>query len=157
MLHFRFVSGDTNWMDYGGTFLSKPLTNGEFTYYLALIVTNWVDAVGRKEAHERGVTYNVELVSVSPEQARPTQAMAEARKSCGYDSTEALSPLQEVDALLSCGVYAPLWSEEGNNIRSLLKRGREKAETVTLLYGLFMARRVNLIGTTGWQAQRGEL
>lgn len=153
-LRFKFFSGDTNWKTYGGTFLSKRLNNGEFDYWLALDVVNWADAVGEKDAPAK---YNVSIRSVSIEEGK--NALEEAFSCCGFDIDEIESATEEqkIDALLSYGTMAELWSENGNNINTLMKRAKQEALMIEMMYGFYMDRPVNRIGNTGWDSQRGDI
>jgi len=63
MIRFTWLTGDMNWADYGGKWISQKLNNGDFDYFLVLEVWNWFESVGAKEAK-----YNVSLSIVSPSQ-----------------------------------------------------------------------------------------
>lgn len=151
---FKFLTGDINWQQYGGTWLSQKLNNGEFDYWLAIKVMNWEDATGEKPD---GNTYNVELLSVSPSEAGP-ENIKQAFGCCGMDDDSLLNnPVCQCDALLSYGVYAHLWSADGKNIHKLMRAAREQALLASSLYGFYMDRVQNRIGDSGWDFQRGDI
>ena len=157
MIRFTFFDGDKNWKDYNGTFLSQKLDNcGEFTYWLAIKVNNLIDAIGEKEAKKYG-TYNVQLVSVSPQQTVPE--LPAALRYCEMEDTDldTLPELEKVGVLLAYGIYAVLWNKQGNNIKKLMKEARKQAQLTQVCYGLMMDRPVNALGASGWEAQQGIL
>ena len=156
-IQFRQFSGDINWSVYGGTFISKKLNNGEFDYWLAIRVTNYIDAVGEREAKEHGAVYNVELVSVSISEAQGE--IQHALVCCGYDTLdpEELTDNHRLDALLSYGTYAVLWTKDGNNIKKLMQEARKEGQLAEFLYGFYMDRQQNAVGATGWDLQRGNI
>jgi len=155
-MRFTFLTGDVNWQQYGGKFVSAKQNNGEFDYWYVMDVINWEDATGDKEQG----TYNVSLYSVSPSEAGP-DSLKDAFACCGMDSdrdTELRAdPLVQVEALASCGIYAQLWSENGNNLNKLMRQAREQARMASILYGFYMDRPANRIGTSNWDAQRGNI
>src|SRR5208283_4751461 len=149
-MRFTFLTGDINWMQYGGTWVSKKLNNGEFDYWLAIRIINWEDSCGRDAPEE---TYNVELLSISLSEAGKDN-LASAFRCCGLeterDAENRENPLVQVECLLSYGVYAHLWSADGNNAHKLLKEARNQAMCTSGLYGFYMDKRQNAIGNSGW-------
>jgi hypothetical protein len=153
---FKFLTGDINWQQYGGTWLSQKLNNGEFDYWLAIRVINWEDSTGEKPD---GNTYNVELLSVSPSEAGP-ENLKRAFECIGQENSDESildNPVCQCDALLSYGVYAHLWSADGKNINKLMREVRKQALVATSLYGFYMDRAQNRIGDNGWDFQRGQI
>lgn len=156
-MRFTFLTGDVNWQEYGGKFISAKQNNGEFDYWLVMDVLNWQDAVGEREAKEVGAKYCVSLYSVSPSEAG-TESLKSAFDCCGMDSEELrANPLVQVECLVSYGTYAQLWSENGNNINKLMKQAREQAKLSSMLYGFMMDKPANRIGTSNWDMQRGNI
>jgi hypothetical protein len=156
-MRFKFLTGDVNWLQYGGSWVSQRLNNGEFDYWIVIRLINWEDACGANAPKE---TYNVELLSVSPSEAGE-ENLASAFSCCGLDGPEQASlrenPLVQVECLVSYGVYANLWQANGNNAHKLLKEARHQAICAAGLYGFYMDRTQNRIGSTGWEFQRGDL
>ena len=62
-----------------------------------------------------------------------------------------------VEALHSYGVYTPVWSKDGNNCARLMREARQEARQCEFLFGFYLDRPVNRIGTTGWESLRGDL
>jgi hypothetical protein len=155
-MRFKFLTGDMNWQKYGGKFVSRKLNNGEFDYYLVMDVLNWEDV--DSDAVKTHGHYCVSLYSVSPSEAG-ADGLKSAYDSCGWDGTEDFLklPLAQVEALVSYGTYTQVWSVSGNNLSKLMRECRKQADLVNGLYGFYMDRPVNRIGTSGWDAQRGNI
>jgi hypothetical protein len=156
-MRFTFLSGDVNWKDYDGSWVSSKQNNGEFDYWLVIRFLNWENNCGSDVPSEK---YHVELLSVSPSEAGEAN-LASAFTCVGLDAPEReelrRDPLVQVEALVSYGTYAPLWQADGNNANKLLKDARNQAKVVTSLYGFYMDAPKNRIGSTGWETQRGDI
>ena len=152
MKKFKFLTGDVNWQEYGGKFISKKLNNGEFDYYLIIEVINWNE-------HDRypEYTYNVSLSAVSPTERR--ESLKSAAESWGMTETEieALGDEAIVDCLSSYGVKAQLWDDSGNNLKILMREAHRQAELSEMLFGFYMDRYQNRIGSTGWDFIKGDV
>ena len=168
-IRFKFMSGDVNWEEYGGQFVSKRLCNGydgpgaeqgrdyDFHYWLVLSVNPNEDwEYGSKDRPK----YWVSLAVVSPEAADQKELDAAAR-SWGMDDAETLKakadPLFLVECLHSYGVAAYVWNGEGNNLSVLMREARKQAQTVEMMFGFYMDAPQNKIGSTGWDTVRGDL
>lgn len=152
---FTFLTGDVDWQTYGGKFVSAKQNNGEFDYWLVMDVINWDEATSETPDG----LYNVSLYSVSPSEAGKDK-LESAFRCCGMESEDEKirqNPLVQVECLCSYGVYAQLWSKNGNNLRRLMRECREQAAIATGLYGFYMDRPENRIGSTGWEMQRGDI
>lgn len=156
MTKFKFLTGDTNWLDYGSKWVSKKLNNGEFDYWLVIEILNMDDACGRD--NEGKDKYNVSLSCVSPGEAG-AENIAKAKECCGYeDGTLTLTDIGLVEMLSSYGVAAHLWQADGNNAHKLLKEAKKEANIVSsFTFGFSMDKATNRVGTTGWQAIKGQL
>lgn len=151
--HFRFLSGD-----YGGKWYQRV---GSGRYHIIELI-NWVDAVGAHEAEFIGATYNVSLSEVDL-LAAPDSNIDDALSSWSWtreDLKEYPDPaLVLAEVLYSYGNYAPLWQEDGNNYRKLLKAA--KAESLSLddgdAYEAAMNRPVNAIGSTAREYAQGDI
>lgn len=156
-MRFTFLIGDRNWQTYGGKFVSAKQNSGEFDYWFVMDVLNWEDAVGEREAKEVGATYCVSLYSVSPSEAG-ADSLKSAFECYGMDSEDLKAdPLVQVEALVSYGTYAQLWSQNGNNLAKLMRQAREQARISSMLYGFYMDKPANRIGTSNWDMQRGNI
>lgn len=153
-LKFKKLSGDMNWLAYGAKWVSKRLNNGEFDYWLVLELANMDDACGRD--NEGQARYHASLAVVSPTEAKGE--LERAFDCCGVPDNAKGEPLVQVEALHSYGVHAVTWQASGNNAHKLLKEGKREATLQSsFTFGFAMDRPVNRIGTTGWEALRGDL
>lgn len=155
-IKFSFLTGDCNWLDYGGKWVSKKLNNGEFDYWLVLEFTNMDDACGRD--NEGQSKYNVCLSAVSPSEAG-NEKMHSAFACMGMEEEHDAqkNPLVQVEALHSYGIYAPLWQKDGNNAHKLLREARKQAFISEGLFGFYMDGPKNRIGSTGWDCIKGNI
>lgn len=153
-MHFKFLSGDVNWKDYGGKFVSKRLNNGEFDYWLVLSVTNMHEATGEYDQDR----YHVQIEAVSPESAGKHN-LDQALGSCGFSDDDLEwyenNPLIQVNALSEYGIFAILWDKSGNNIHQLLKAARHESQLIEMLFGFYMDKPENRIGQSGWDLIQG--
>lgn len=154
-MKFKFLTGDVNWQQYGGKFISKRLNNGDFNYWLVMDVTNMWDATGDEEQDK----YHVSIQAVSPEAAGQDK-VNHAFGSAGYSDeqlTEAENnPIWQVEALSSYGIFAVLWQQSGNNINDLMQQARKESDLIQMLFGFYMDRPENGLGQDGWQLIRGQ-
>lgn len=150
MTRFNFLTGDVNWLQYGAKWISPRLNNGEFDYWLVLELVNMHDATGEEDQDK----YNVDLCAVSPDQAGADN-VNKAIECVGMPDECRDNPIALVEALHSYGVKSLLWSGNGNNAHKLLKEA--KHQPVDMLFGFYMDTPKNRIGTTGWEAIKGDL
>jgi hypothetical protein len=160
-VRFHWLTGDVNFLSYGGKWISNKQSNGEFDYWFVLEIINWEDAVGEREAKERGHRYIVELRVVAPSEV-PEEHRKAAVKSCWNDTyslnLDAISSENMVEILDTYGISAPVFSIEGNNARKLLRRAREEANVMEAFsFGFVMDRPCNAIGSTGWDFIKGDI
>ena len=149
-MKFKFLAGDINWKTYGGKFVSKKLNNSQFDYWLVIEVLNWKE-------REAPATYNVSLKAVSPSEAGKKNIEAACECYGVEEDIEKLNPLVIVEALASYGVAALLWNKDGNNLKVLLKEAHKEADLSSMLFGFYMDRPKNKIGSTGWDFIKGDL
>ena len=159
-MRFSFLTGDMDFTTYGGKWISTRQNNGEFDYFFVVELLNWRETVGEREAPPE--TYNVSLSVVSPQEAR--DKVGAALDCCGISAAMLETATRNgyrdhalVEALYSYGVHTPVWSKDGNNWRALFREARQEADSAATLFGFYLDRPVNRIGTTGWEALRGDL
>lgn len=169
-IRFKFMSGDVNWEEYGGQFVSKRLANGydgkgavqgqdyDFHYWLVMDVRPDEDwEYGDKKRSK----YYVSLAVVSPEQASPKE-LQRAIDSWGIPDDELprfmADPMLLVECLHSYGVAAYVWQKEGSNLSALMKEARHEAQLASgIMFGFYMDAPQNRIGSTGWDCVKGDL
>lgn len=155
MCRFKFLSGDCNWLQYGAKWISNKLNNGEFDYWLVLELVNMDDACGR--GNEGQPRYHVSLSAVSSDQAGPSN-VKKAFDSCGWTGDEDfMCDAVRVECLHGYGISALLWQSSGKNAHKLIKEARRQSQVATGLFGFYMDTPKNRIGTTGWEAIKGDL
>jgi hypothetical protein len=154
MSKFTFLTGDVNWKQYGGKFISPRQNNGDWNYYLIISVTNMWDATGDEEQDK----YDVEIQAVSPEAAK--DKLDSAFSSAGFSDEQLKQyqndPIVQAEVLSEHGIYARLWGASGNNINELMKQARKESELINGLFGFYMDKPENGIGQDGWQLIRGQ-
>jgi hypothetical protein len=131
-------------------YLSKPLSNGDFRYYLVAELTDMESATGDVSEGK----YMLTLSAVSPSQAR--KQLPDALRN--YNVTDN-TPKDEVkvEALATYGVKAHLKEYWGNDAEKLLKEADTDIPLVSGLFGFFMDKRQNALGATGWDFIKGDI
>ena len=132
MVRFRFLTGDVDWLSYGGKWISNRQSNGKFDYYFVIELLNWEESVGERNAPAE--RYNVALSVVSPQEA------GEENLSAAYSSAGVTDEMLEhakrsgvlaeiqVEALHDYCGGVPVWNVNGNNARALLRQARHEAQ-----------------------------
>lgn len=152
---FKFLTGDINWLQYGGKWISQKLNNGDWDYFLVLELINWHDTTGEKDKEK----YLVQLFAVSP-QAAGEKNLNKAFECCGVekDNPARQSELAQVECLQSYGVTTPVGTQwTGNNAYKLLKLAKKESIAVQGLFGFYMDTPKNRIGSTGWDLIKGDI
>ena len=124
---FKFLTGDVDYKTYSEKWIStKKYNSGKFDYWFVLELINWEDTIGEREAKEVGAKYNVSLFVVSPSKAGE-EKIKRAMSCCGIEDAEvtSLNDEMKVELLHSYGVCTPVWYEDGNHFRKLMKRAKE--------------------------------
>jgi hypothetical protein len=152
-MRFQFLSGDVDWAQYGGKWVSKKLNNGDFDYWLVIELINMEEATGEKIP---GGKYTVVIQAVSPQEAGEKNLLA-ASDCCGLEAVEGLNDLTKVSLLSDYGVYAVLWSKRGNNYKQLMKEAKKEANIMQSFFGFYMDKQENVIGNDGWDFIRGDI
>jgi hypothetical protein len=136
---------------YGGKWIGPRQSNGEFDYWLVLELINWHDVVGEGYAPAH---YHVSLSVVSPQEAGE-ENLAQAKECCGEEKD--MDDTTKVKALHDYGVCTPVWSKDGNNYRKLMREAHKQTMSVVGLFGFYMDRPVNALGSTGWDFVKGNI
>lgn len=150
----RWLTGDVNWRQYGGRWVTKKLSNGEFDYWLVIDFINYEDATGEKA---RAGKYIIEVRAVSITEAG-IDNLAQALQCCGFALEDVKdSEICMVEALDSYGVHALMQTFQGNNAYKLLKEARKQLDMMNGLFGFYMDPAKNRLGHTGWDCIKGDL
>ena len=150
MVRFTFLTGDKNWLDYGAKWISQRFNNGDFNYWIVMELIVWAEAVGDREAEEIGETYHLSLCAAAPHEAGE-ENVARALDGCNIkDPTEE----QQAGALADYGCHTTLWGKSGSNARKLMQAARQFVNKMD--FNEQMNEPVNQVGTTGWEALKGD-
>ncbi len=138
--------------------VSRQLNNGDFDFrYIVRIqyTAEYGDSAMERELGK----YIVGVLAVSPDEAKKTDSFDSALKCMGWDlaQLESFGPLAPFEMLADYGCYAMLWESSGNNLAALMKQARAKLAEAEMLFGFAMDRAENAIGTTGWDAIKGDV
>jgi len=152
MIRFKFLTGDVNWLDYGGKWISQKFNNGEFDYWLVRSIENWAEHDSEMAARCK---YLVEIKLVAPEQFRDKKAAMDC--SGIEEKWDDLIDEVKVEIIESYSGGVTIFSESGNNYKDLFKRAQKEAEVSSMLFGFKMDAPVNKIGSTGWDALKGDI
>lgn len=152
-LHFRFLTGDVNWQEYGGKFISRKLNNGEFDYWIVIEVCS----------DPRSDNYSLRDYIVMCSVVAPSQVSEKDRQSVlrsfGWgnpDDCQAMTDHLWVEVIHSYCGGALLWQGKGHNLRNLMKEARRHACVMgDGMFGFAMDEPQNAIGATGWDLLQG--
>ena len=155
-MNLKQVGGDINYKQYGGIFATKKLNNGDFDYWLFVELVNMEEATGDTE----NGTYMISIKAVSP--SEPSEATKKsALFSIGLeemnDKISTIEPFNMAKILNEYGIGAVLFNDNGDNARELFKLVRKECEKITILFGFYMDRPLNMIGNSGWDFIKGEI
>ena len=157
-MNLKQVGGDINFLEYGGTFATKKLNNGDFDYWFFVEFVNMPEAVGEDEVE---TTYMISIRAVSPSEPSK-QTKIDALYSLGLEEEysskiDTIKPFEMAKMLNEYGVGAVLFSKSGNNAKKLFKKARTECEKIESLFGFYMDNRLNMIGNTGGGFIKGEI
>ena len=150
-MEFDFLTGDVDWRDYWGKWISPRMNNGDWDYWLVIEINN-VEGC----SWEANPTHIVSLSAVSP-QAAGEEHVAQALASCGPDDVASADDEMIVEALHAYGISAMLWHAEGHDPDKLLEEAKQQTIGARSLFGFYMDGPKNRIGHTGWDYIRGDL
>lgn len=156
-MEFQFLTGDVNWQEYGGKWVSPRLNNGDWDYWLVIEFINFLDATGEMID---GLPFVIEIAAVSPDAAgydNVIQALESYGWSDQVEEKDDLDPLLIVESLHGYGIAAHLWSAQGDDADIMLDMAKDQAPLIEMLFGFHMDRPENRIGSTGWDFISGDI
>jgi len=147
---FKVLSGDVNFVDYGGTWYRRV---GKRRYHVMELL-NWEEACGERY---HGDLYNVSLSEVDL-MSLPPSALKSALDCVGCEEDEP-SDLMLVDACFSYGAKAPLGEFNSNNYRALMTEARALSAELDdpVSHAEAMARPVNAMGASALSFMQGDV
>jgi hypothetical protein len=156
-MKLKFISGDINWKTFGAKWITKKLNNGDFDYWLIISFINFVEETGEKISGK--YTYVVEIHAVAPSQV-PDIEKDSAFTSMRLENKNRSKMTEEriAEIIENYGISANLKTLYGNNAKELMKEARKEVEMIAgMLFGLYMDKPENKIGSTGWDMIKGDL
>jgi len=138
---FHFLSGDINYLDYGGKWYRKVDST---RFHIIKLINMW-DATGETNQDK----YNVSEVDITSPQLKEACECAD----CGD------SELEKAESLHSYGAAAPLGNWSGSNSRELLTQAKRESRELDnpKAYEAAMSRPVNLLGSTAREYANGDI
>lgn len=135
--------------------LDKIECEGEVTYIIRRTEypENWGD-----DAQSSYGNYYVSIIC-----AGPYWVQGEALESClrsygmSEDEYNKLPDYGKLQVLIGYGTYATIFSASGNNIRKLKSVLRNDVGKLRMLFGFYLDRAQNAIGSSGWDFMSGNL
>ena len=155
MIKYKWFTGDVDWKEYGGKFITKKLNNGDWDYWLVMSIYN---TEGNSVESKK---YLVEVSAIAPD-AVPQKGIDSALSCTGiaefYDEqTDYYQNMLLVEALGDYGISATLWDKEGNNLSELMREARHETQLINMLFGFYMDKQCNAIGNDGWDFISGNI
>lgn len=152
---FVLVTGLEGSYDDGTVFIAADeLTQDtDWPVYLTIDVMDWHDATGEDDLPQWSVT----LCAVSPEAgAKELQAAMAGMEDVEY-SSDIIRLRCEVEALRAYGVKAPLATFWSNDVEAAVGAAMCESHLVSSMFGFYMDRQINAIGSTGWDWIQGNV
>ena len=136
---------------------SNKLSNGDFDYWIVaqLMYLEDYELEGIEEK------YAMQLLVVAPSKV-PIERRDDYLSSLGlrddeFDLADEGSEKETAFFLVESGCAVGVWAKYGNNKRELYTEAVAEAQGVQMLFGFYMDRPVNMIGTTGWDMLTGDI
>jgi len=153
-IKFKFLSGDKNWKEYGGTWISQPFDSSEFEYYFIRNIINWNEHASEIEVKRLG-KHNVSLWVVAPSQYKNTDAVMQ---SMGLEEWNSLPEFQKAGFIHEYGGGVRIWDENGNDPKKLFQQAQLEAQICNMMtLGDILSRYQNKLGATGLDFLQGEV
>jgi len=150
-MRFSWLTGDCDWKDYWGQWVSKKFNNGDFDYWLVLSFRN-IDECG-----PNGEKYMCELCCVIPSEVSD-EDMAQYKRSADFASWGDEGNWRHIiEVLMTNGAYVSFGEMYGDNADKLRRAVAVRAVAAAGLFGFFMDAPQNRLGATGWDIARGNV
>ncbi len=159
-MKFQFLTGDINWQEHGGVWVSDKQNPCEDLVY-------WITIDFGTMPNERwdGKNEYFAIVSAICPAMVPEKEMESAKRSMGMYDDDLNQFLQErgelaiVEILQSCGgPSALIWQDTGPNWQKLFKEAKEQASLHGgMFFGFSMDKQLNAFGATGWDFLAGNV
>ena len=134
--------------------VSQKFKNGDFDYWLVIETIDFIEATGTLAD---GNKYGIAIHAVSPQAAGEEKVQA-SFDCCGVEDNDIKQKdLVQVECLQTYGVSAQIWNDAGNNLGKLISKAKKEAQIIPNLFGFYLDRVLNRIGSTGWDFIKGNL
>lgn len=152
-IQWEFLTGDVNWEDHGGCWISQRLSNGEFWYWLVrsldILSEEWDDAID-----DYRKTYYCKLAVVAPSQFKEKDS---AMRSPGIEKAwDELDEHWQVEAVFSYSGGATIHQCQGEDYQDLFDEIQVEARQSSVLFGFQMDTAQNALGSSGWDFLKGD-
>jgi len=151
-MQLKFLTGDVNYKDYGGKWISKKMNNGDFDFWYLVELINMHDATGDEDQP----MYYLSLSVVAPSEVPKTE-IDKALECYGIPEIDVTNPVMLCEVLHGYGISAELWNGSGNNFKKLWVQVHQELKALGFMFGFAMDRYQNRIGSTGWDFIRGDI
>lgn len=101
--------------------------------------------------------YHFSINAVSPKAAKKKIDSACQSMSMSREDFDKYPIEVQAEILLDYGTAATLWQRQGNNMGKLLKAAKEELGVIWIMFGFYMDKPLNAIGSTGWDWIRGDI
>lgn len=125
--------------------------------YLFLRLMYWEAYVSERELKEIGFKYHISLVASSPGFAGDKNILQALESGIGEENLKEMSQSEIAWELVQYGTTATLWQKQGNNKRQLIREAKRESLAINTLFGFYVDRPQNAIGSTGWDFMAGDI
>ena len=147
MARFSFLTGDCDWLTYGGMWISNKLSTGAFDYWLVIRLDN-LEELG---ADDEGLKYAMSLLAVAPDFVT-AETWESIWNQFDGDFWENLEPEHvndvRVEECVQYGAYGTVWHDMGNNYKKLMTSAKQAAQNVEKYPWSYFDQTANALGST---------
>lgn len=161
-MKFKFLTGDIDWITYGGKFVSKRLDSGLFHYWLVLDFIN-LEEMGAQD-DEDDATYHCAVQAVAPDllgfdkiDELLAQMDREWLQQWYYRQSESNRMLLLLEEASTYGYYGLCHYEEGNDWRRVIVDAKKRAAHVAQYPWSYWSQIANGIGSSVYDVMSGNL
>ncbi len=152
---FKFLTGDTNYLDYGGKWYRQI---NDRCYHVINLVNMW-DATGE----ENQPKYNIQLEEINLDEISQKN-IDSAISCCGFDDEQieevesGKNDLWLIESISTYGCFAHMGNWDGNNFKKLFNLASEESYNLNneRYHESRMNRPVNKIGSTAREMMQGD-
>lgn len=164
LMKFEFLTGDIDWVTWGGKWISPELLAGEiFSYFIVLDFLNMEELGAYDEDDPTDNLFECWITVVSPD-LLPYDQYSSLFTGDGVDwllEWVGEQPPQAcawllVEELINCGYSAPVFVERGNDWRKVISGARHRASHVAQYPWAYIGDITNGFGANGFDMMRGE-